>query len=57
MGVVLKTLASGLYYQSCGGTGAWMFPKQKKNLAQMKKTGLLKRVGPDKGGHWEVVGD
>ena len=28
----------------------------KKNLAQMKKTGLLKRIGPDKGGHWEVVG-
>ena len=26
----------------------------KKNLAQMKKTGLLKRIGPDKGGHWEV---
>ncbi|MFH1903545.1 MAG: ATP-binding protein [Candidatus Omnitrophota bacterium] len=29
----------------------------KKNLAQMKKTGLLKRIGPDKGGHWEVVFD
>ncbi|MBU4479782.1 MAG: putative DNA binding domain-containing protein [Candidatus Omnitrophica bacterium] len=26
----------------------------KKNLSQMKKTGLLKRIGPDKGGHWEV---
>jgi ATP-dependent DNA helicase RecG len=25
------------------------------NLAKMKKAGLIKRVGPDKGGHWEVV--
>jgi len=25
------------------------------NLKQLKKMGLLKRVGPDKGGRWEVV--
>jgi ATP-dependent DNA helicase RecG len=27
-----------------------------KNISQLKKKGLLKRVGPDKGGHWEVHG-
>ena len=26
-----------------------------KHLANLKRAGLLKRVGPDKGGHWEVV--
>ncbi|OGW79200.1 MAG: hypothetical protein A3G33_10985 [Omnitrophica bacterium RIFCSPLOWO2_12_FULL_44_17] len=26
-----------------------------KNINQLKKKGLLKRIGPDKGGHWEVV--
>ncbi|MBR3085268.1 MAG: Fic family protein [Kiritimatiellae bacterium] len=26
-----------------------------KNLAQLKADGRLRRVGPDKGGHWEVV--
>ncbi len=26
-----------------------------KHLANLKKAGLLKRVGPDKGGHWEVI--
>ncbi len=26
-----------------------------KNITRLKKKGLLKRVGPDKGGHWEVV--
>ena len=26
-----------------------------KHLANLKKDGLLKRIGPDKGGHWEVV--
>jgi predicted HTH transcriptional regulator len=25
------------------------------NLNELKKEGMLKRVGPDKGGHWEVV--
>ena len=25
-----------------------------KNIAQLKKKGLLKRIGPDKGGHWEI---
>ena len=25
----------------------------KENLAKLKKKGLLKRIGPDKGGHWE----
>lgn len=23
---------------------------------QMKKVGLIKRIGPNKGGHWEVIG-
>jgi predicted HTH transcriptional regulator len=26
-----------------------------KHLAALKAKGLLKRIGPDKGGHWEVV--
>ena len=25
-----------------------------KNLAGLKRKGLLRRVGPDRGGHWEV---
>lgn len=25
------------------------------NIGRMKKEGLIKRVGPDKGGHWEVI--
>jgi len=25
------------------------------NLAQLKQKGILKRVGPDKGGHWKVL--
>ncbi len=25
------------------------------NLRQLKAAGRLRRVGPDKGGHWEVV--
>lgn len=25
-----------------------------KNINQLKKKGLIKRVGPDKGGHWEI---
>jgi ATP-dependent DNA helicase RecG len=28
----------------------------KKNIKKLKEEGLLKRVGPDKGGYWEVVG-
>ena len=27
-----------------------------KHLTGLKKSGLLRRIGPDKGGHWEVVG-
>ena len=26
-----------------------------KQIAKMKAEGVLKRVGPDKGGHWQVV--
>lgn len=25
-----------------------------KHLANLKASGLLRRIGPDKGGHWEV---
>jgi len=25
-----------------------------KNIDTLKKQGILKRVGPDKGGHWEI---
>ncbi len=27
----------------------------KKNLAKLKEGGVIKRIGPDKGGYWEVV--
>lgn len=26
-----------------------------RQLAKLKDKGLIKRVGPDKGGHWEVI--
>ena len=26
-----------------------------KNLSRLKASGVIRRVGPDKGGHWEVV--
>ncbi len=26
-----------------------------KNIRELKAAGRLRRVGPDKGGHWEVV--
>ena len=25
------------------------------NLKELKEKGLLRRIGPDKGGHWEVI--
>lgn len=28
-----------------------------KNLAKLKKKQLIKRVGPDKGGHWEIINE
>jgi len=27
------------------------------NIAKLKKEGRIKRVGPDKGGHWEIIDD
>ena len=27
-----------------------------KHLAHLKSAGRLRRIGPDKGGHWEVIG-
>ena len=29
--------------------------KIQDNLAKLKRAGMLKRVGPDKGGHWEIM--
>ena len=26
-----------------------------KHLANLKADGILKRIGPDKGGHWEII--
>jgi ATP-dependent DNA helicase RecG len=26
-----------------------------KNLSKLKRKGVIRRVGPDKGGHWEVT--
>lgn len=28
-----------------------------KNMRQMKEKGLIRRIGPDKGGHWKVLND
>ncbi len=27
----------------------------KKQIVKLKKKGIIKRIGADKGGHWEVV--
>jgi ATP-dependent DNA helicase RecG len=27
----------------------------KKNIAQLKMAGKIRRIGPDKGGHWDIV--
>jgi predicted HTH transcriptional regulator len=24
-------------------------------IAKLKRSGVLRRIGPDKGGHWEVI--
>ena len=29
--------------------------KTKENIKKLKERALLKRIGPDKGGHWEVA--
>ena len=29
--------------------------KIKENISKLKSKGLLRRIGPDKGGHWEVI--
>ena len=26
-----------------------------KNIRKLKELGIIRRVGPDKGGHWEVI--
>ena len=31
--------------------------KIQQNMARLKELNLLKRIGPAKGGHWEVIGD
>ena len=28
-----------------------------KHIANLKKYGILKRIGPDKGGYWEVINE
>jgi len=27
----------------------------RNNIRKLKNSGILKRIGPDKGGHWEVI--
>ena len=27
----------------------------KWNLNKLKKEGIIRRIGPDKGGHWEII--
>jgi ATP-dependent DNA helicase RecG len=29
----------------------------RKNINLLKKAGLVKRIGPDKGGHWQITTD
>jgi ATP-dependent DNA helicase RecG len=29
--------------------------KMEKNISWLKEKGLIKRIGPDKGGYWEIV--
>jgi len=29
----------------------------RKNINSLKKAGLVKRIGPDKGGHWQITTD
>ena len=29
--------------------------KTKENLSKLKERGIIRRVGPDKGGHWEII--
>ena len=31
--------------------------KIKTNLARLKAKGMLRRIGPDKGGHWIVINE
>ena len=28
----------------------------RKSIKRLKLAGIIRRIGPDKGGHWEVVG-
>ena len=28
-----------------------------KHLSKLKENGVIKRIGPDKGGHWEIVAE
>lgn len=28
-----------------------------KQIANLKEKGMLKRIGPDKGGHWEIINE
>ena len=29
--------------------------KVKENISKLKAKGIIRRVGPDKGGHWEII--
>jgi predicted HTH transcriptional regulator len=31
--------------------------KIRENIKKLKTKGLINRIGPDKGGHWEVAGN
>ena len=31
--------------------------KKEENISKLKAKGLIRRVGPAKGGHWEVIGE
>ena len=29
----------------------------RKNIKSLKRAGIVKRIGPDKGGHWQIITD
>jgi DNA-binding Lrp family transcriptional regulator len=38
------------------GDALWISPRTvEKHLAKLREEGIIRRIGPDKGGHWEVV--
>lgn len=46
----------GLFFSAKVGPGdTVVVPERFDRIAKLRKSGKIKRVGPDKGGHWEVA--